>query len=95
MKQAKQPAGRAGKTEKVSISLDRADLALLRRRAKRLHGGNLSAAMADGIRLLQEQEGREALVAWLGKAAEMTEAEREEIRAEWRGAEPSRRRRSA
>lgn len=95
MGQAKKPpAGRAGKTEKVSVSLDRADLALLRKRAKRLHGGNLSAALAEGIRLLREEEGREALVAWLGEA-KMTEAQREEIRAEWRAAVPPRRRRSA
>jgi hypothetical protein len=95
MGQAKKPpAGRAGKTEKVSVSLDRADLALLRKRAKRLHGGNLSAALTEGIRLLREEEGREALVAWLGEA-KMTEAQREEIRAEWRAAVPPRRRRSA
>jgi hypothetical protein len=95
MGQAKQTAGRAGKTEKVSVSLDHADLALLRKRARRLHGGNLSAALADGIRRLREEEGREALVAWLGEAATTTEAEREAIHAEWRTAVPARRRRIA
>ena len=87
--------GRPGQTDKVSVSLDRADLALLRKRARRLHNGNLSAAIAEGVRLVQEQEGREALVGWLGSAAVATDAEREAIRAEWGAAAPRRRQRLA
>lgn len=75
---------RAGSTEKVSISLDRSDLVLLRRRARRLHGGNLSAAVAEGVRRLQEDEGRKALVDWLGEAGTATPEELESVRAEWR-----------
>jgi len=76
---------RAGRTEKVSVSLDRADLLMLRKRARRLHGGNLSAVIADGVRLVREEEGREALVEWLGDAAATTDEQRDEIRAEWEG----------
>lgn len=87
---------RAGQTEKISVSIDRADLAMLRARARRLYGGNLSAAIAEGVRRLREEEGREALVRWLGDAGRTTEAEREAIRAEQRGelapAAPKRRR---
>jgi hypothetical protein len=76
---------RSGRTEKISVSLDRDDLEALRRRAKRLYDGNLSAAVAEGARRIREQEGREALVAWLGPAALATPDERKAIRAEWRG----------
>jgi hypothetical protein len=85
---------RAGRTEKISISIDRLDLEALRRRAKQLYDGNLSAAVAEGARRIREQEAREALVAWLGPASEATPEEREAIRAEWRGTDrPARGRR--
>lgn len=86
---------RAGRTKKISVSLDPADLATIRRRAQRLHDGNLSAALADGIDRLREEEGREALVAWLGDAAKTTPEQREAIRAEWRGVQKDRRSRVA
>ena len=70
-------------------------LGVLRRRAKKLYGGNLSAAVAEAARRIREEEGREALVAWLGAAAEATPEEREATRAEWRGETPKRRRRPA
>ena len=54
------------------LSPDRADLGTLRRRAKKLYGGNLSAAIAEAARRIREEEGREALVAWLGDAAQVT-----------------------
>jgi hypothetical protein len=78
----------------VSISLDRADLAMLRKRAGRLYGGNLSAAVAEGIRRVEEEEGREDLVKWLGDQATTTPEEGASIRAEWlHGSVPARRRR--
>ena len=83
-------APRAGETEKISVSLGRADLAALRRRARRLHGGNLSAAVAEGVRRIHEEEGREALVAWLGEAGEATVSDRNALRAEWQGKEARR-----
>jgi hypothetical protein len=78
-------AARAGNTEKISISLDRADLTILRRRARKLYAGNLSAAVAEGALRIREQEGREQLVQWLGRAGETSAAERNALRAEWHG----------
>jgi hypothetical protein len=82
----KQPIQR-GQTEKISVSLDRNELGALRRRARRLYGGNLSAVIAEGVRRVREEEGREALVAWLGSSAELSDADRAATAAEWsRGA---------
>src|SRR5687768_7271684 len=93
MKPTKKPAVRAGSTEKVSVSIDRTVLASLRRRARRLYAGNLSAVIAEGIRRVREEEGREALVKWLGEAAETTPEQRAAILTEWSGPASSRRRR--
>lgn len=79
-------AVRAGTTEKVSISIERSELSVMRRRARRLYGGNLSAVVAEGLRRVREEEGREALMAWLGDAAEATPDQLQAIRDEWRGA---------
>lgn len=88
---------RSGRTEKISISLDRSDLSLLQKRARRLYGGNLSAAITEGVQRVKEEEGREALVAWLGDAAKTTPEQRDAVRAEWLGtlATPRRRGRVA
>lgn len=86
MSASRRRATRPGRTDKVSISLDRSDLSILRKRARRLYGGNLSAVVAEGVRRIREEEGREELVAWLGDAAATTAEERESIREEWRGA---------
>jgi hypothetical protein len=74
---------RPGQTDEISVSIDRADLARLRKRAARLYQGNVSAVIAEGVRRALEEDGRDALVAWLGKAGQPTEAERTAIRAEW------------
>ena len=71
-------------TEKISISVERSDLEVLRRRASKLYGGNLSAAVGEGVRHIREQEGREALVHWLGSAGDAPAEVRAAIRAEWR-----------
>ena len=52
-------AKRAGTTVKVSISLERAHLAVLQRRAKEAHDGNLSAAIAE---LTENERIRQARV---------------------------------
>jgi hypothetical protein len=87
MSSSAKKSSRVGQTEKISVSLARAELAALRRRAKRLHGGNLSAAVAEGVHRLEE-EGREALVAWLGEAGEASAEERALLRAEWQHPAP-------
>jgi hypothetical protein len=88
-------AKRAGRTGKISISLDRDDVAWLKKRARRLYGGNVSAVAAEGVRRLREEEGRSALVEWLSEAAGLSPVERDAIRAEWQGRAESRRRRPA
>lgn len=88
----RKPWSRPGQTVKISVSLERSDVVALRKRARKLYGGDLSAAIAEGARRIREEEGREALVAWLGPAAETTPAESEAIRAEWRGDPPKRKR---
>ena len=84
-------ASRPGQTEKLSISLEKSAADVLRRRARRLYRGNLSAAVAEGIRRIEEEEGREALVLWLGAAGDATSAERRAIVAEWKRPRRSRR----
>ncbi len=47
---------------KISISIEDEDLRWLRRRARRAHGGNLSAAVAEGMHLIQHREALGALL---------------------------------
>ena len=87
---------RPGQTVKLSISLDRSDVAILKKRAKRVSGGNISAAIADTIRVAREVEDREALAAWLGEGREEpSAATMDAIRVEWAGVKRSRRRTKA
>ena len=87
---------RPGRTVKLSISIEKHDLALLRKRAKRVSGGNVSAAITDMIRIAREWEGREALAAWLGEGQEEPSGEvMKAVRAEWRGARRVKRRKKA
>ena len=82
---------RSGRTVKLSISIDKDDFDLLKKRAKRVSGGNLSAAITEMIRIAREWEGRETLAAWLGDGREEpTTAVMESIRSEWSGATPRR-----
>jgi hypothetical protein len=57
---------RAGRTVKVSISLDVNDIAVLKRRARKSYGGNLSAAFGEAARWIRQREARERLVGLLG-----------------------------
>lgn len=90
--------GRAGKTVKVSVSLERRDLALLKRRARESFGGNLSAAFADAARWIRQREARQRLVDMLGGPT-LTKAASASIDAEQRRASrddsPKRRRKRA
>ncbi len=89
-------AKRAGRTVKLSISLDERDLELLKRRAKQVSGGNVSAAISEMIHIAREWEGRENLARWLGEGREEPNAEEmKAIRADWRGARRGKRRTSA
>ena len=75
---------RAGRTEKISISLDKQDAALLRRRAKALHDGNVSRVVADALRYLRYEEGRDALIESFGDVGMVTAEEVAAIASEWR-----------
>jgi hypothetical protein len=57
---------RPGKTVKVSVSIDRADLAVLRRRARESYSGNLSAAFSEAARLIRQRAARTRLIDMLG-----------------------------
>ena len=57
---------RAGTTVKVSVSLDKEDVAALKRRARESYDGNLSAAFAEAARWIRQREARRELIDDLG-----------------------------
>jgi hypothetical protein len=57
---------RAGRTIKVSVSLDKDDVAALKRRARESFDGNLSAAFAEAARWIRQREARRRLIEELG-----------------------------
>ena len=57
---------RVGKTVKVSVSLNKEDVAALKRQARLYYGGNLSAAFAEAARWLRQREARRQLIDTLG-----------------------------
>ncbi len=70
---------RVGITRKVSLSVNRDNLALLKQRAKRLHGGNVSAVFADLIAEIRRREAWALAVDWYGEPIELTDTERTAI----------------
>jgi hypothetical protein len=75
---------REGTTEKISISLSRSDLASLKKRAKRLYSGNVSAVISELAADAALLEGMHELVTWLGGPS-LTDRERRAIDREWSG----------
>jgi len=75
---------RQGITEKISISLSRSDLASLRKRAKRLYAGNVSAVISELAADAALLEGMHELVNRLGGPS-LTDHERKAIDREWSG----------
>ncbi len=57
---------RAGRTVKVSVSLDAVEVAGLKRLARESYGGNLSAAFGEAARWIRQREARRQLVDMLG-----------------------------
>lgn len=78
---------RTGQTGKVSVTVTADDLKLLRARAKRLYRGNLSAAIADGVSRLREEEATHRLLQRLGSSP-LSDARYAEIVREWQGQPP-------
>jgi hypothetical protein len=75
---------------KTSISLSAGDLKWLRAFAREHHAGNLSAAIAEGTKILRRNHELRKLLDEMG-APELTSAERAELDREIFG-EPARRR---
>ncbi len=69
---------------KVSFTIQKDKLRLLQKRAKRLHGGNLSAVIDEATEHLQRLEALDDFLEHV-KAPELTPEERSAIHAEWRG----------
>jgi hypothetical protein len=74
---------RAGGTTHLSISLPTEQAKLLKRRAKRVYGGNVSRVVSDAIRYIAYEEGRDALIASFGKKGKPTPEEARDLDAEW------------
>jgi hypothetical protein len=72
-------AKRAGVTSKVSLSVHSDDLEMLKRRAKRLYGGNVSAVFAELIATIKRQEAWGKAVVWYGKPIVLSDEDRESI----------------
>lgn len=81
-------AKRAGITEKLSISLRHEDAMALKRRAKRLYGGNVSAVVAELAADARLLEGMNDLVHWLGGPS-LTDEDRKQLDRELRGDVPT------
>jgi len=73
---------RAGVTQKISISLSRSDLASLKKRAKRLYAGNVSAVISELAADAALLEGMHDLVNWLGGPT-LTDRDRQTLDREW------------
>ncbi len=70
---------RSGVTKKVSLSIHQDDLALVTKRAKRLHKGNVSAVFSEFIEQMKRQEAWEKAVAWYGRPLVLTAIEQAQI----------------
>jgi hypothetical protein len=71
-------------TRKVTISVDASELAWIERRAKRLHGGNVSAAFVDGLHALRRREALQDFLRLSG-APRLSPMQVAEVLAEIRG----------
>ncbi len=74
---------RPGGTMHLSISLPLAEAKILKRRAKRVYGGNVSRVVSDAIRYIAYEEGRDALIASFGGKGKRTPAEARRLDADW------------
>ncbi|HEX4341278.1 MAG TPA: hypothetical protein VH062_35455 [Polyangiaceae bacterium] len=74
---------RPGGTVHLSISLPSEEAKILRRRAKRSYGGNVSRVISDAIRYVAYEEGRDALIASFAGKGRPTPAEAARLDAAW------------
>ena len=85
---------RAGTTEKVSVSLQRDLLKTLKRRAKRLYSGNLSAVLTEVAEAAARLEAQDDLIKHFGWEP-LSDADRAEIDAEWYAPSPRKKKKTA
>ena len=74
---------RPGGTAHLSISLPVEEAKILKRRAKRVYGGNVSRVVSDAIRYIAYEEGRDALIESFGEKSKLTAEETRKLDAEW------------
>jgi hypothetical protein len=70
---------RAGVTRKVSLSVHEDDFRLLKRRANRVHEGNVSALFGDLIARIRREEAMSRAFSWYGEPILLTEEDRARI----------------
>ena len=85
---------RAGRTRTLSVSVDEETLATLKRRAKKLHDGNVSAVIVELAADARASEARQAFFKKY-KVPRPTEAELQEFDRELQGAKVAKKRTSA
>jgi hypothetical protein len=91
-KRARRPQGIH--TRKISVSITEDDLALITRRAKRLHRGNVSAVVHEMVAALRREEALDRLLASFD-GAPPTPEELHQLREEIAAAPTGRKRRPA
>jgi hypothetical protein len=74
---------RPGGTTHLSISLPAEEAKILKRRAKRAYGGNVSRVVSDAIRYIAYEEGRDALIESFGAKGMPTGAEAAQLDVAW------------
>ncbi len=74
---------RPGGTTHLSISLPTEDARILKRRARRAYGGNVSRVISDAIRYIAYEEGRDALIASFGSKGRPTREEARHLDEDW------------
>jgi hypothetical protein len=74
---------RPGGTTHLSISLPTEEARILKRRAKRVYGGNVSRVVSDAVRYVAYEEGRDALLASFDGKGKPTPEEARQLDVEW------------
>ncbi len=74
---------RPGGTTHLSISLPKEEAMVLKRRAKRVYGGNVSRVVSDAVRYIAYEEARDALIASFGEKGKPTPDEAKQLDAAW------------
>lgn len=74
---------RPGGTTRLSISLPTEEVKILKRRAKRAYGGNVSRVVSDAIRYIAYEEGRDALIGSFGGRGKPTPSEAAQLDVAW------------